>query len=69
MKCQCPSCTDTQAKTYTEQHRAECEARDVMRMPKERRDKYYSGVKKNRGEAAVLKLIEEVKRQWKDKNK
>lgn len=54
--------------TAHEQYRHECEARSVLQWDKDRRKQYYAMVKKNRGEAAVEKLIEEVKRQWKIKN-
>jgi hypothetical protein len=63
MKCECPSCTDNPATTHTEQHRLECEARTVMGWTKEKRQAFYAGVKKNRGDNAVKELIGEVKRQ------
>ena len=45
--------------------RAECEARWVMRQPREQRAAYYEDVKKKRGEASLSKLIEDVREQWK----
>jgi hypothetical protein len=51
--------------TWGEQHRKECEAREVMRWSREKRAEYYAEVKKHRGETALKDLIEEVKKQWK----
>ena len=48
----------------TEQHRRECEAREVMRKGKNQRQEYYEAVKKARGQSAVDDLIAEVKRQY-----
>jgi hypothetical protein len=56
--CEKPDCT------WTEKHRAECEARLVMLWDKPTRLAYYADVKKKRGEAAAQQLIEETKRQW-----
>lgn len=56
--CDKPSCT------WVEKHRRECEARDVLTMPRVKRIEYYAGVKRHRGEAALKDLIEEVKKQW-----
>jgi hypothetical protein len=46
-----------------EQHRRECEAREVIKWDKERRQAHYIGVEKKRGRAAMLELWEEAKRQ------
>ena len=56
--CDKPNCT------WGDQHRKECEAREVMRWSREKRTEYYSDVKKRRGDAALKELIEEVKKQW-----
>ena len=57
--CDKPGCT------HSEQHRAACEARTVMRWPKQRRQDFYALVKKSRGEHAARKLAAEVSEQWK----
>lgn len=56
--CDKPNCT------WGERHRLECEARDVMRLLRAQRARYYADVAKQRGEAAAQDLIHEVKRQW-----
>jgi hypothetical protein len=58
-------CSDNPAWTYTDQFRHECEARRVMRLPKDEREATYAHVARARGPAAARELIEEVKRQWK----
>ncbi|MCL2656834.1 MAG: hypothetical protein FWD62_05320 [Betaproteobacteria bacterium] len=50
--------------TWTEQHRAACEARTVMRWDKDRRNAYYRLVEQKRGKAAMQKLIADVKHEW-----
>lgn len=52
--------------TWSEQYRAQCEARVVMRWPKEKRQAYYRQVAKTRGEAAARALIAAVRREWKE---
>lgn len=47
----------------SEQHRAECEAREVMKWSEEKRKGYYLEVAKQRGVAAKDRLREEVNRQ------
>ncbi len=49
----------------TEQHRKQCEARQLLKYPKEKRVAHYEAVQKIRGQKAVLELIDEVKRQHK----
>ncbi len=49
----------------TEQHRKECEARQILKYPKVKRVAHYEAVQKIRGQKAVLELIDEVKRQHK----
>lgn len=60
-----PKPCDKQNCTWAEKHRRECEARTVMRWDKDRRNAYFSDVKKKRGEAAAKELIGEVNEQWK----
>lgn len=48
----------------SEQHRAECEAREVMRWNREQRTAYYGMVAKARGQAAAAALRDEVMRQY-----
>lgn len=50
--------------TWGEKHRKECEAREVMRWPREKRVEYYANVKKCRGETAAQELINNVREQW-----
>jgi hypothetical protein len=52
--------------TWSEQYRAQCEARVVMRWEKDRRQAYYQKVAKTRGEAAARALIAVVRREWKE---
>lgn len=59
--CEKPECT------WTETHRHECEAREVLKWDRERRLAYYGQVKAKRGEAAMQRLVDEVKRQWQAK--
>lgn len=49
----------------SESFRRETEARHVLKMPDEKRQEYYQGVLKHRGQAGVDYLIAEVKRQRK----
>lgn len=57
--CDKPDCT------WSEQYRAQCEARIVMRWEKDRRQAYYQKVAKTRGEAAARALIAAVRQEWK----
>lgn len=50
--------------TWSETFRRECEAREVMRWEREKRQGYYADVKKRRGEKALQSLVDEVNRQW-----
>lgn len=50
----------------SESWRAECEARWVMQQPKEARQAFYSAVREKRGAAAMDRLIEDVRRLWKE---
>ncbi len=54
--------------TWSEQHRRECEARHVMKLPLGARREYYRHVADKRGEPAMHELIAEVNRQWKMAN-
>ncbi|MEO9231606.1 MAG: hypothetical protein ABI216_22010 [Devosia sp.] len=49
----------------TEQHRRECEARQVMRMPGNERQAHYEAIGKIRGQMARSNLIDEVNKQYK----
>lgn len=49
----------------SETFRRECEARHALKLPDEKRQEYYLGVLKERGQAGVDYLITEVKRQRK----
>lgn len=53
--------------TNSEAWRAECEARWVMRLPKEERQAYYAMVKERRGEAAAQRLVADVRKLWSEK--
>lgn len=57
--CPSPACT------WSEAHRAACEARTVMRWDKERRDGYYAMVRRNRGDVAARALVMNVNLEWK----
>lgn len=50
--------------TWSEEWRAQCEARSVMRRPKEERAAYYADVKRYRGEKGLQDLIERVRNEW-----
>lgn len=47
----------------SEEHRRACEAREVLKMSEDKRQEYYEGVKKHRGQRGVDYLAEEVTRQ------
>lgn len=53
--------------TWSEEHRAACEAREVMRWPAEKRREYYARVMACRGAEALADLVESVKREWKNR--
>ena len=50
--------------TWSEQYRAQCEARVVMRWEKDRWQSYYQKVAKTRGETAARALIAAVRQEW-----
>lgn len=52
-----------QVKKEIEQHRRECEARQVLAWPFEKRKPYLAMVGKERGDAAQMELQKEVIRQ------
>lgn len=60
--CGLPSCT------WSEEYRAACEAREVMRWPGDERKAYYAMVSRKRGSAAVAALIADVNREWRSAN-
>lgn len=49
----------------TEQHRMECEAREVLSWPKGDRTNYLALVERRRGPEASQLLKDEIMRQWK----
>lgn len=61
MTCLCPQCTDHPAPTYTEEFRRECEARYLLTMRRDRREKYYRDVSLRRGLPASRQLVADVK--------
>lgn len=56
--CESPTCT------WSESHRAACEALAQLTKPKEARAAYYALVLKHRGQQALDALRAEVNRQW-----
>lgn len=62
-RCDKPNCT------WGENHRRECEARTVLRWPREKRTEYYADVKKRRGDAAAQELIRTVRAEWEKSQK
>lgn len=50
--------------TSSEEFRALCEARMVMRLPRADRQSYYQQVLKARGQAALDRLVQDVKVEW-----
>ena len=60
--CSKPDCT------WSEAHRAACEARLVMSWPSHERKAYYAMVKRKRGDVAAAALIVDVNREWKKTN-
>ena len=56
--CDKPDCT------WSEAHRARCEARTVMRWPEMERKAYYVMVAEKRGEEAARKLTLDVSEAW-----
>lgn len=62
MPCHCVDCSDTQEKTYTDEHRHECEVREVMRRfgTKEQIKAYLEGIEKVRGFEAMQRLRKDL---------
>lgn len=56
--CDSPSCT------WSEAHRARCEARTVMRWPAQNRKAYYAKVAEKRGDASARQLVADVSTEW-----
>lgn len=50
--------------SYSEQHRNECEARELLSWPLADRRKQLALVHEKRGHEAYLKLTDEMTRQW-----
>jgi hypothetical protein len=57
--CDKPDCT------WSEAHRARCEARTVMRWPNSERKRYYGMVAEKRGSDAARQLVADVSTEWK----
>ena len=56
--CDKPDCT------WSEAHRARCEARTVMRWPEIERKAYYGMVAEKRGRDAARQLVADVSTEW-----
>lgn len=56
--CDNPDCT------WSEAHRARCEARTVMMWPVQNRKAYYAKVAEKRGDAAARQLVAAVSTEW-----
>jgi hypothetical protein len=54
----------TAVDTSSDEHRRDCEARTVMRWPREARANFYRQVRERRGEARAQQLIDDVNRLW-----
>lgn len=63
-----PLACEKEGCTWSEPHRRECEAREVMSWEHSRRRAHYERVLKARGKAALDELREEVNRQWARRN-
>lgn len=50
--------------SHSEQHRRECEARQVLKWPLLKRREYLAAIEKIRGKEARTYLEEEISRQW-----
>lgn len=50
--------------SYSEQHRRECEARWVLKLPLTKRREYLESLEKPRGKAGREYLEAEIKKQW-----
>lgn len=48
----------------SEEFRRACEAREVMKWPREKRTAHYEAIKLIRGQEATTALIDEVKKQY-----
>ena len=57
--CASPSCT------WSREHLLQCEAKAVMRLPREKRVEYYAAVLKKRGKEATEDLRNRVNAAWK----
>ena len=55
--------------SYSEQHRRECEARQVLKWPLTKRREYLAAIEKHRGKEGRKYLEEEMTRQWAIKKK
>ena len=52
----------TEVSNYSDEWRRESLARYVSRLPRERRQEFYAGIKKQHGDAEAKQLIEDVRR-------
>jgi len=61
MKCQCIDCSNgNPSNTYSEQHRHECEVREIAKKPGINIKEYLDGIQTKRGYAAYKKLRDDV---------
>lgn len=59
-----PSPCDQPDCTWSEAHRARCEARTVMLWPAQERKAYYGMVAEKRGTGAARQLVADVSTEW-----
>ena len=62
-KCECVPITSSC--TWSEQHRNECEARDILKMPLDKRRQWLAELEEKRGDISVLK--DEMTRQFNER--
>ena len=67
MTCKCSQCTETPDETYTEQHRHECEVREIAKHDGEWIKNYLDGIEKQRCVSARIRLRNDVAEIWKRK--
>lgn len=73
--CLCPRCRPedpppargTPEFLYSDLHRRECEAREVLKLSKEARTRYYRSVHEARGEYGCYVLIYDVEKLYKER--
>lgn len=65
MPCLCQSCAKEPAITYSEQFRHEAEVRYIAKQSDEWIKSFLDGVRVKRGDAAWMRLREDVIKEWK----